>query len=72
MGFRILQYSKYLLCTVVEDIPVTGRGDPYRCETSRLPHFLENWLNVGGEVVSFRRGPPFIPGRILVVISVRG
>jgi hypothetical protein len=23
-------------------IPVTGRGGPQGCETSRLPHFLEN------------------------------
>jgi hypothetical protein len=23
-------------------IPVNGRGHPYGCETSRLPHFLDN------------------------------
>jgi hypothetical protein len=32
-------------------IPVTGR------ETSRLPHFLDNRLTVGGEVVSLTRLP---------------
>jgi hypothetical protein len=31
-------------------IPVTGRGGPLGCETSRLPHFLDNLLTHGGEV----------------------
>jgi hypothetical protein len=39
-------------------IPVTGRGDPQGCETSRLPHFLDNPLTSGGEVVSLTRRPP--------------
>jgi hypothetical protein len=38
-------------------IPVTGRGGPYGCETSRLPHFLDNRLSDGGDVVSFTRRP---------------
>jgi hypothetical protein len=38
-------------------IPVTGRGGPYGCETSRLPHFLDNRLTDGGEVVSLTRLP---------------
>jgi hypothetical protein len=25
-------------------IPVTSRGGPLGCETSRIPHFLNNWL----------------------------
>jgi hypothetical protein len=25
-------------------IPVTGRGGPHGCETSRFPHFLDNRL----------------------------
>jgi hypothetical protein len=31
------------------------------CETSRLPHFLDNRLTDGGEVVSLTRRPPFTP-----------
>jgi hypothetical protein len=31
-------------------IPVTGHGGPWGCETSRLPHFLDNPLTDGGEV----------------------
>jgi hypothetical protein len=56
-------------------IPVTGRGGPYCCEMSRLPHFLDNRLTDGGEVVSLTRWPagrPLSPGRFLVLISVRG
>jgi hypothetical protein len=54
-------------------IPVTGRGGPYCCETSGLPHILDNRLTDGGEVVSLtRRRPIYAPGRFLVLISVRG
>jgi hypothetical protein len=42
-------------------IPVTGREDPLGCETSRLPHFQDNRLTDGGEVVSLTRRPPFTP-----------
>jgi hypothetical protein len=42
-------------------IPVTGRGNPYSSETSKLPHFLDNRLTDGGEVVSLTRRPPFTP-----------
>jgi hypothetical protein len=52
-------------------IPITGRGGPYGCETSRLPHFLHNQFTDGGEVVSLKRRPPFPLGRFLVLISVR-
>jgi hypothetical protein len=53
-------------------IPVTGREGPYGCETSRLPHFLDNRLTDGGKVVSLTRPPPFTPqGRFLILISVR-
>jgi hypothetical protein len=41
-------------------IPLTGRGGPYGCETSRFPH-LDNQLTDGGEVVSLTRRPPFTP-----------
>jgi hypothetical protein len=42
-------------------IPETGRGGPQGCKKSRLPHFLDNWLTDGGEVVSLTRRPPFTP-----------
>jgi hypothetical protein len=42
-------------------ITVTGRGGPYGCETSRLPHFLDNWLTYDGEVASLTRPPLFTP-----------
>jgi hypothetical protein len=45
-------------------IPATGRGGPYCCETSRLPHLLENRLTDGGEVVSLTRRPPFTARKI--------
>jgi hypothetical protein len=31
-------------------LPLAGRGDPQGCETSRLPHFLDNRLTDGGEI----------------------
>jgi hypothetical protein len=45
-------------------IPVTGRQEPLGCETSRIPHFLDNWFIDGGEVVSLTRRPPFTPKKI--------
>jgi hypothetical protein len=39
--------------------PVTGRGGPEGCERLRLPHFLDNRLTDGGEVVSITHRPPF-------------
>jgi hypothetical protein len=42
-------------------IPVTGRGGPLGYETSRLTHFLDNWLIDGGEVVSLTRRSPLTP-----------
>jgi hypothetical protein len=54
-------------------MPVTGRGGPYGCETSRLPHFLDNRLIDSGKVVSLTRRPAALyPRRMLVVNSVRG
>jgi hypothetical protein len=55
-------------------IPVIGCGRPYSCETSSLPHFLDNQLTDDGEVVRFTRRPAgrTLPqGRFLVLISVR-
>jgi hypothetical protein len=45
-------------------IPVTGRGSPKACETSRFPHFLDNRLTDDGEVVSLTRRPPFTARKI--------
>jgi hypothetical protein len=42
-------------------IPVTGREGPEGCETSRLPHLLDNRLTYGGKVASLTRRPPFTP-----------
>jgi hypothetical protein len=53
--------SKTVICWYKKGkaIPITGRGRPQGCETSRLPHFLENRLTDGDELVSFKRRTPF-------------
>jgi hypothetical protein len=45
-------------------IPVTDRGGPLGCETSKLPHFLDNRLTDGDEAVSLTRRPPLLPGKL--------
>jgi hypothetical protein len=45
-------------------ILVTGRGGPLGRETSRLPHFLDNRLTGGAEVVGLTRRPPFTSRKI--------
>jgi hypothetical protein len=42
-------------------IPVTGCEGPYGCETSKFPHFLDNRLTDGDEVVSPKCQLPFTP-----------
>jgi hypothetical protein len=42
-------------------IPVTGRGGPQGCETSRLPHLLDNRLTDSCKLVSLTRRPLFTP-----------
>jgi hypothetical protein len=79
MWHRSLQISTYVIHCVTDvnihsqrhkehkkakAIPVTGRKGPWGCETSRLPHFLENRLTDGGEVDSLTRRPPFTPRKI--------
>jgi hypothetical protein len=59
---------------------LTDRGDSKGRETSRLPHFLDNRLKDGGEVVSLTGRPTFTPPPhhhptqvvFWVLISVRG
>jgi hypothetical protein len=45
-------------------MPETGREDQWDCETSRLPHFLDNRLTDDGEVGCLTRRPPFTPRNI--------
>jgi hypothetical protein len=53
-------------------IPVTGRAGPQGFKTLRFPHFLDNRLTDGGEVVKPYALPAFYPpGRFLVLISAR-
>jgi hypothetical protein len=47
--FRLQAQDKQNKCKA---IPVTGHGGPLCCETSRLPHFLDNQLTAGSKVVS--------------------
>jgi hypothetical protein len=39
-------------------VPVTDRGGPQGCFTSRFPHFVDSRLTDGGEVVNLTRQPP--------------
>jgi hypothetical protein len=36
-------------------MPVTGRGGLQSCETSTIPHFLDNRITDGGKVVGLTR-----------------
>jgi hypothetical protein len=45
-------------------IPVTGRGCPEGCETSRLPRFLDSRLIDGGEGVSLMSQLPYTSRKI--------
>jgi hypothetical protein len=53
-----------------KSILLTGREGPCGCETSRLPHFLNNRFTD----ISFRLYAPaaLTPRRLLVLVSVRG
>jgi hypothetical protein len=52
-------------------ISVTDLEGPYGCETSRLPHFIDNRLTYDGEIGSLRAGRPLPSGRFLLLLSVR-
>jgi hypothetical protein len=39
---------------------LSARGGPYDCETSRLPHFLDDRLTDGGEVIGPTRRPAVV------------
>jgi hypothetical protein len=58
--FTITELASYVKVKG-EAIPITGRGGPEGCETSKLSHFLDSRLTGGGEIVSLTRGPPFTP-----------
>jgi hypothetical protein len=45
-------------------IPVTGCEGPQGCETSRLPHFLDNQFTDDGMVLSLTYRSPFTPRKI--------
>jgi hypothetical protein len=51
--------------------PVTGRGGPYGCETSRLPHFLDIGSQMAVRLWASRADRLLPPGTFLVLISVR-
>jgi hypothetical protein len=60
---QIYNYTSSIKVKVkkVKAIPVIGCGSPEGCETSKLPHFLDNQLTNGGEAVSLTCRPPFTP-----------
>jgi hypothetical protein len=60
----LCKQASFLQTMFYKAIPVTGREDPKGCETSRLPHFIDNRLTDGGEVVSHTRRPLFTPTKI--------
>jgi hypothetical protein len=52
-------------------IPVTGRGGPWGCETSRFLHFLDNRLRDSSEVVRITLGRPLPSLRFLVLVYIK-
>jgi hypothetical protein len=53
-------------------MPLTGRECLQDCETSRIPHFLDNRFTEGGEVVILTLRPAFTPRKTPgILISVR-
>jgi hypothetical protein len=56
---------------VKKAVPVTDRGGPQGCETSRFPYFLDNRLTMAVRLSALRAGRTLSPGWFLVLISVR-
>jgi hypothetical protein len=63
----LLVYSK----SKGKAIPVTDRGGPWGCETSRLRNFYIIGSQMAVSLSLLRVGRPLPPGRFLVLISVR-
>jgi hypothetical protein len=60
-------------CKTVKAIALTGSGGSWVCESSEIPHFLDNrLLTNGGEIASLTRPQSFTPRRFLELISVTG
>jgi hypothetical protein len=51
-------------------VPVTDRGGPEVCGTSRLPYFLDNELTEGGDVSLTRRLTFYAPRAIVRLESL--
>jgi hypothetical protein len=47
-----------------KDIPISDRRGLYGCETSMIPHFIDNRFRDGGEVVILKRRQRFLPRKI--------
>jgi hypothetical protein len=55
---KVRTFESFFRCLHLDKnkaIPVTGRGDPLDCETSRLPYFLGSRLS-DGEVLTLSTG----------------
>jgi hypothetical protein len=58
---RLAHKADNLTAICEPTIPVTGHGGPWGSQTLRLPHFLDNRLTNGSEVVSHTHQMPFTP-----------
>jgi hypothetical protein len=68
-----MAFSPHFFWFKGKTIPVSGCGGKQSCETSRLPHFLDNRLTqMAVRLSALRASRPLPPGRFLILISVRG
>jgi hypothetical protein len=56
----------------IKSIPVIGCESLQGCETSRIPHYLDNRFTDGSKVVSLTHRPHFTTRYFLIFTSVRG